>query len=74
MTAKKIPQLDLIKAAIATVERCTGKTFQDHLAFGDTDSHTLIGLYQGYFGEFNSNNDRHGRGLEITSEGDVKIK
>lgn len=83
--AKKIPSVELVKEAIATVEKRIGRqAMLQHLAYKDTDDHTIIftSLLRNkvdfesshYIGELNTNKVIHARGIHVYNYGDVNIR
>ena len=62
---------------IAMVEKRAGISVRDHLGFGN-DSNAVIKYFKDYIGEdcigeMDSDNNLHGRGIGISSDGNIHI-
>lgn len=77
MDEKKIPTLDRVKTAFATVEKRANISIQEYLAFNSTTNtikhkHNSDWHYY-YYGGLNEDGKEHGRGIKIFWSDEIEI-
>ncbi len=71
----KVQNVDLLKAAIAYVEKRAKISVKKHLDFGDlhTPLNTYTDEYDKHYGELNADGKEHGRGISIEIDSYIRI-
>ena len=71
----KTQNAELVKVAIAAVEKRAKISVKKHLDFGDlhTPLNTKTNEYHKYYGELDADGEEDGRGIRIWNNGDILI-